>query len=234
MHPRINFNEDTLNIFTDSSVKTMEYGFDSASSIVALLGDKKVLERVELNRNTTNNYGEMKAIYMAVETAEEINRYFKPKYINIFSDSRISVLGLKEWYKKWDAVDEEGYSITSSGNRVANQSVIWSIMRFIIDHDLHLSIYHIKGHVDPNKKGALKDYAHKMRVINGDIGAGLIDEEDIRKLIEGNDYVDKTSRDMVRISEKYPFMLRPIERLYNFTPEEIKKYEELINPRCQF
>lgn len=234
MHQRINFNEDTLNIFTDSSVKTMEYGFDSASAIVALMGDKKVLERVELNRNTTNNYGEIRAIYMGVEAAEEINRYFKPKYINIFSDSRISVLGLKEWYKKWDVVDEQGYSITSSGNRVANQSVIWSIMRFIIDHNLHLSIYHIKGHVDPNKKGALKDYAHKMRVINGDIGAGLIEEEDIRKLIEGNDYVDRTSRDMVRISERYPFILRPIERLYNFTPEEIKKYEELINPRCQF
>lgn len=234
MHPRINFNEDTLNIFTDSSVKTMMYGFDSASAIVALLGDKKVLERVELNRNTTNNYGEMKAIYMGVETAEEINRYFNPKYINIFSDSRISVLGLKEWYKKWNVVDEEGYSITSSGNRVANQSVIWSIMRFIIDHNLHLAIYHIKGHVNPDKKGALKDYVHKMRVINRDIGSGLIDEEDIRKLIEGNDYVDKISRDMVRESEKYPYILRPIERLYNFTPEEIEKYKELINPRYQF
>lgn len=233
MHPRINFDKDTLNIFTDSSVKTTEYGFDSVSAIVALLGDNKVLERVELNRNTTNNYGEMKAIYMGVEAAEEINRYFNPKYINIFSDSRISVLGLKEWYKKWNVVDEEGYSLTGSGNRVANQSVIWSIIKFIIDHNLHLAIYHISGHVNPDKRGSLNTFAHKMRTINGDIGSGLIEEEDLRKLIEGNDYVDRISRDMVRNSENYPFILRPIERLYNFTPEDIEKYKELINPRYQ-
>ena len=233
MHPRINFNEDTLNIFTDSSVKTMEYGFDSASAIVALMGDKKVLERVELNRNTTNNYGEIRAIYMGVESAEEINRYFKPKYINIFSDSRISVLGLKEWYKKWDVVDEQGYSLSSSGNRVANQSVIWSIIRFILNNNLHLAIYHVRGHINPNQPGALKQFVHSMRVINKDIGSGLIDEDDLRKLIEGNDYADRLSRDMVRNSEKYPFILRPIERLYNFTPEEIKKYGELIDPRYQ-
>lgn len=72
-----------------------------------------------------------------------------------------------------------------------------------------------------------------MRVINKDIGSGLIDEDDLRKLIEGNDYVDRLSRDMVRNSENYPFILRPIERLYNFTPEEIKKYGELIDPRYQ-
>ena len=33
MNERINFNPSTLNIFTDASVRNMNYGFDSASGL---------------------------------------------------------------------------------------------------------------------------------------------------------------------------------------------------------
>lgn len=232
MHERINFNQNTLNIFTDASVILADYGFDSCSASFAIIGDdeENAISKVEINRNTTNNFGEMYAIYLGVLTAYEFTRTKHFDIVNVFSDSAVSVFGLKEWIYNWK-LDKDGLLINSSNKPVANQSLICNIIDIILTFNLNISFFHIKGHTeynDSNKIQVLNKFISKFRNLNKDIGYGLIDYSTIRKLIEYNDYVDNMSRDYLKSSDEliyeYPFQKC-------FDPKwNLEKYRELIKP----
>ena len=235
MNERINFKPTTLNIFTDASVRNMNYGFDSASGFVAMIGDQKLAEQIQINRNTTNNFGEIYAIQMAVQLAFDVRRLMseQPKYINIFSDSLISVKGLREWFDGW-TLDDKGYLLNSSGEKVANQNIITSIINMIITYNIDVSFFHIKGHINFNKDSEVEKAMSKFDQHNGTVGIGKIDKETMIKMLECNDYVDNSTRESLQYSENIPILLRPIEKLSNFTIEEINKYKKLIDPRYHF
>lgn len=236
MHDRINFNEDTLNIFTDASVITQPYGFDSCSAVCAIAGDNDLIldETVHINRNCTNNFGEMYAIYLGVLLAYKYIYLNKRNFniINIFSDSAVSVLGLKEWIYNWK-LDKDGLLINSSNKPVANQSLICSIVNTIYKFDLNISFFHIKGHVNYNSDNRIKvlnTFIHKFRDLNKDIGPGLIDYPTMERIIKYNDYVDNLSRDHLRkYYDKNQFIIFPIEK--RFDPNwDLEEYRKLINP----
>lgn len=235
MNERINFNPSTLNIFTDASVRNMNYGFDSASGFVAMMGNEKLAEQIQINRNTTNNFGEIYAIQMAVQLAFDVRRLMpeQPRYINIFSDSIISVNGLRKWFDGW-TLDDNGYLLSSSGEKVANQEIIVSIMNMIITYNIDVSFFHIKGHVKFNKESEVERAISKFEEHNGTVGIGKINKNTMKKMLECNDYVDNTTRQALQYSENIPIYLRPVEKLSNFTIEEIDKYKKLIDPRYHF
>lgn len=235
MNERINFTPLTLNIFTDASVRNMNYGFDSASGFVAMMGNEKLAEQIQINRNTTNNFGEIYAIQMAVQLAFDVRRSMskQPKYINIFSDSLISVKGLREWFDGW-TLDDNGYLLNSSGEKVANQNIIASIMNMIITYNIDVSFFHIKGHINFNKDSEVEKALSKFEQHNGTVGIGKIGKDTMRRMLECNDYVDNATRESLQHSENVPIFLRPVEKLSNFTIEEIDKYKKLIDPRYHF
>ena len=228
MNERINFNPTTLNIFTDASVKQMMYGFDSCSGIIAIIGDHKLAEQIKINRNTTNNFGELYAIQMAVQLAFDAKRLLKqsPKYINIFSDSLISVRGLREWYNGWGINEEHEVE-----RIVANKEIIARIISMIIDYEINISLFHIKGHVNFNKNSDIHKAIQKFYQHNKDTGE--IDFETMKLMLQCNDYVDNSTRNFLQQSENVPITIRPIERLLMFSDQDLEKYRNLINPEYQ-
>lgn len=236
MHERINFNPYTVNIFTDSSVKNVACGFDSCSAVCTLLGDNVISSRAEINRGTTNNFGEMYAIYMGVcEALQYIIHNTPVTCINLYSDSRISVLGLKQWYKNW-VLDSEGYLVGSTG-RIANQNLICSIINMIITYKIKISFYHIKGHTNLNKQSEFEDFKIKFRTINGDIGPSLIEDEVFEKLIRYNDHVDTYSRNLLSKSQNNIYNMKaiiPVNKFCNFDKLDLDLYSKLIDPRYHF
>ena len=147
-------NENTLNIFVDASLTTLEDGTmvtcSGALAVVdATTANPKIIDRLFcINVNSTNNHGELMAILKGIELAIAHKHQFSK--INIFSDSKISVYGIRDWCYKWFNNIEDPYKtiISSTGAPVSNQELIISIIRAIAFNNLSVSIYHQKGHVD--------------------------------------------------------------------------------------
>ena len=81
-------------------------------------------------------------------------------FLNIFSDSKISVFGLRKWFFKYYQ-NAKGYTLMTSGigskkKPVSNQELILDIVRMILHSNTKLSIYHIPGHIKTNKIDIMK------------------------------------------------------------------------------
>ena len=95
------FNDRTLNIFTDASIVKIENETIgcAGNNIVA---NNTIIDQPRLiYRNSTNNNSEIAAIHMAVVNALNYRHQFET--INIFSDSKICIYGLREWIFNWIA-----------------------------------------------------------------------------------------------------------------------------------
>ena len=146
----------TLDIFSDASVLgkvDKVKGNRVCAGAISVINDRRDKEYHCIIEGNTNNYGELTGLYLAIQLAAE----YKDEYteFNIYSDSNISVMGLKEWIYNWVThMDENGIMYSSSGAEVANQTIIKSIIDFIIntfDPEVHrINILHCKGHVNIN------------------------------------------------------------------------------------
>ena len=97
---------NNLFIFTDASVT--KYGrheeeYISCSGAVACVWTGNCYQIIDqsfvINRCSTNNNGEIKAIYYGLLLALKYKNNFRT--INLFSDSKISIYGLREWIEDW-------------------------------------------------------------------------------------------------------------------------------------
>ena len=145
-----------IDIFSDASVLgkvDKAKGNRVCAGAISVINDRRDKEYHCIIEGNTNNYGELTGLYLAIQLAAE----YKDEYteFNIYSDSNISVMGLKEWIYNWVThMDENGIMYSSSGAEVANQTIIKSIVDFIIntfDPEVHrINILHCKGHVNIN------------------------------------------------------------------------------------
>ena len=98
------FNERTLNIFTDASIKQNKNGtFVASSAAIAVdinhIQNNYIIDSDYLVFNATNNLGELYAVYLGVLLALKYrNRY---DVINIISDSQFSIFSLSRWIWNW-------------------------------------------------------------------------------------------------------------------------------------
>lgn len=141
-----------LNIFTDASVVNKTISLPAYIAVEGITWNESSYGMALAN--STNNEGEVYAIKLAIQSC--INPYilnmmdinYGGRYINIFSDSKITVFGLREWYSSWIKNKRNGILVSSSGTPVANQEIYISIMRIIHDYDLRVNFYHVSGHVN--------------------------------------------------------------------------------------
>ena len=75
-------------------------------------------------------------------------------FLNLFSDSQIGIFSLRKWIFNW--VDKSDTSviksfIKSDKEPVANQELLTAIIGLIRSTGAHTSLYHIRGHMNPNK-----------------------------------------------------------------------------------
>lgn len=132
-----------INIFTDASIITTSYN-ETIGCAGAICMEDHNLNKFEIHRDSTNNISEISAVRLAVELALENNL----SEVNIWSDSQWSIFGLTKWIGSWVANMDNYILKNSSGESVKNQQIFLSIIKTIIDNNLHVNFYHIKGHVN--------------------------------------------------------------------------------------
>ena len=98
--------------------------------------------------NATNNSAEILAIWIGVVLALEYRKSYPGAIFRLFSDSKISLYGLREWLKFWvKRMGDDNVLISSSGTPVLNQQRFIDIYNLIVENNLHIELYHQRGHV---------------------------------------------------------------------------------------
>lgn len=188
----------TLDIFTDASVLgkvDVVKGNRVCGGAVSVINDMRDIEYHCVIDRATNNYGELTGLYLAVQIAAEYKDLVDE--FNIYSDSNISVCGLKSWIYNWiNRMDQNGIMYTSSGVEVANQTIIKNIADFIIntfDPNRHkINFIHCKSHVKINSTfgihSAYNCLSRNYRLVPDD----LMDK--IPYIQKWNNYIDESTR----------------------------------------
>ena len=105
-----------------------------------------------IQRNATNNSAEILAIWIGVVEGLRLRQLYPGAILRLFSDSKISLYGLRDWMKNWIAnIKEDGTLVSSSGQPVANQQKFIDIFNIIVENNLRIEFYHQRGHVNEGK-----------------------------------------------------------------------------------
>ncbi len=228
--------DDVLNIFTDASIKRIrkENSFVGCPGMVSYIGYQELSKRLQLLNFSTNNESEIRAIQMAVEYIYEcIHLYPFIKRINIFSDSRICVYGLREWYKNWFSNIKNGELYGSSG-KVKNQKYFIFIIKAIEQLGIPINIYHLRGHMENKPAYEFITSFYKENHIAGYHGKMNYDLQNY--LVHGNYEIDKETGvvDAIDISNiiipyKREDLVSPFDYTDLIRSIDLNKYEQLIS-----
>lgn len=184
---------EVINIFTDASVKH----FKDLGITVGCPGYNVFFGNTMFRPtyyyyilDSTNNESEITAILEALKYVYENPTYFvNAERINIFSDSKISIYGLREWYKKWITNIRNGEMYSSSGKPVANQRFFLFTMAYTTLINKPVNFYHVNGHIDLWNKNSINKFINtfmRENQCNRDLSRYEIDF-----LVDGNNLVDE-------------------------------------------
>lgn len=218
--------QKTLNIFCDASItkpKNPKEKVTGCAGMISVLMDNSgnvISENIvkQIIPNTTNNNSEVTAVLLGVYEALKYNG--KVGAINLFSDSKITIMGLREWIFNWIRSINNGIMYSTSGTPVANQDIICQIINCIIYNNLNIMLFHQKGHVSGNNI----PNAREVFITSNGIDIS-IQETGIISLY--NDYVDRFTRNALsgfEYTEDRP--IRPID--FPIAYCDMNKYKNLI------
>lgn len=196
-----------INIFCDASIDTTAKVACGGCVIVAqdeinnLINDNYniISKRLIIQQNATNNSSEILAIWAGIVEALKIRDHYYPGAIfRLFSDSKISLYGLRDWMKNWIA-NSEGSQIliSSSGTPVMNQQRFIEIYNLIVENNLRIELYHQRGHVIDGKVSldqARAQFIKANKVPPERLGNGI----DINYLSFYNNLIDGLTREAVK------------------------------------
>lgn len=194
-------NNNTINIFSDASIIGKPGNFTGCYGVVAVVGDDIIDQTYRIVSNTTNNNSEIKGIRAAFDIAMKY-RFAYPN-INIFSDSLISINGIRDYIYKWilNPNDHMLYGRTTK-KRVANQEIFiesYRILKELEAAPCSIGIYHQPAHVTYGYNSLIKaaDAFKKTNNIKGKIDLNFI-----RYICTWNNHVDSNSRSMLKRNKK--------------------------------
>ncbi len=231
MHNDI-FNENTLNIFSDASITKNENETIGCYGIVFVAIDAILKHmpatspyHLDIARYSTNNDSELRGILQGVLFASQYKDYFKT--INLFSDSMISIMGLKTWIYNWINNIRNGIMYSTSGE-VMNQELIKDIVFTILNNSLSINLFHQKGHVNSKNILDAKRTFIKTNVLSCDVDMELI--YTISKL---NNLIDEKTREYLNWYMNNLYQNDRKEKLsraicFDIDQFDLKKYNELI------
>ena len=225
-----------LNIFTDASIKKLPdgetLGCPGALCIYTLNnGSSTILDLAcYIERYATNNSSEIKAISLGVAKALQYRHMFNT--INLFSDSRICIQGVREWIFNWINCINNGLMCSSSGEPVANQNTFASIVNTIIANNLNINFYHQKGHVKITNNKAIENAVRVFKDVNKiDVSFNLMKE-----LSHFNDIIDVRTGEELEIftrTQISPFSKQDVIMRFDMTHFDSHKYQQLINSKTK-
>lgn len=226
------FNDHTLNIFTDASIRKMPdgevIGCAGANIIVGSDAISGVIEQdTRIIRASTSNNSEINAVKLGIEKAL---KYRGPQFrtINLISDSKLCIYGLREWIFNWVGVSAgKEYLIGSTNQEVANQDVILNIIYMILDNQLSINFYHQKGHVTYSQSSMNEA---KQLFMSSNFLTHDVDMELIKNISIANNAIDKLTRCIVTNNSFGKIYPTSIIR-YIYSPFDMLQYAKLINRR---
>ena len=158
------FGKDCLTIFTDASMKKLRTGEQIGCIGSILVHGELRPENLEdyyiITRDSTNNDSEIKAVRLGIEMALRYNY----KKVRLFSDSQISIYGIRERIFNWKIINNS--FIGTSGDDIKNQIAMIEIVNTILENKLEIEFYHQKGHVIENDISSLINATHVFKVSN--------------------------------------------------------------------
>lgn len=198
-------------------------------------------EKYIVYHDYTNNMGELQAILNAVRYGHYLLKFNKATHLNIISDSKISIFGLRDWIFNWINNTHNGIMYGSSGP-VQNQRLILQIVYEIITNNDFIRFYHIRGHQKSKPNVVIESFSKENGFKITDIDPRLPNY-----LIQCNDRVDMFSRDMLKedimestepkylkesLLMKQQGYIQPILDMTDFISYlDIEKYKYLIGKR---
>lgn len=191
------YNFNTLNIFCDASITGKGENQTGCYGAIAVVRDEIIDSIYRLASNTTNNESEVKGLRAAISLANKYKYQFPN--INIFCDSQISIFGLRDYIYKWKFNIHTGLLYGTAGNPIANQSIFIESYYMLVDLDLikRINLFHQSGHVDNGYEKLRK--AARVFIKSNNV-RGNVDLNFIRYISTYNNYVDQTSRSILRHS----------------------------------
>lgn len=216
-------------VFVDASVESNLRGACAGAVLVDRSTNEILNIEFAYQPNGTNNSGEACAILIGVNLLSKLRDFLgndKGEYrLNLFSDSMISLFGVRQWIFKWLPCDASMVLHKNDGEEVKNQNYFKLIYNKIMLSNLPVNLYHQRGHCvhDPEK---IKDDFHKMNRCNCfDINVTP------EYLGHWNDYIDRATRDILynggKTRDGVPVME---DHLYELEPGAIYMPEDLVTP----
>ena len=230
------FNDRTLNIFTDASMTKIGNETIGCHGIIAvttntilerhIFSSSNNLHRLGITRYSTNNDSELRGILQGIFFALEYRNNFE--IINLFSDSMISIMGLKVWLNNWIKNTRNGIMYSTSGE-VLNQELIKDIIFTILNNNLSINLFHQKGHVNSKNIERAKQTFIRTNELNCDVDMKLIEI-----ISNYNDIIDNKTRENLKwyMDNMYQNDIEK-EKLsraicFDIDQFDLKKYNKLI------
>ena len=159
----------------------------------------------------TNNSGESMAVAMGVNLALTWNDIFRNMYpfafihFNIFSDSLITINGVREWLPGWIQHAAGNTLRNSRGDIVKNQEYFKFIYNSILRAPANFSVsfYHQDGHVTKNYRSIEEPFYKRNGVTLQQIGISA------ETICLANDFVDRHTRGYIN-----EFLNNPVKAGY--------------------
>lgn len=149
----MNFN--VFDIYTDASIDLQKKVGCAGALVVNRKTNEIKNEIFALRYNATNNLCEIIAIWLGIYQAIGLlNTEQEAFHVNLFSDSQISLFGMREWIPGWIR-NRKGDTMISSTGVVANQEWFRDAYHAILGSGLKIKLFHQKGHVDVNSPKSL-------------------------------------------------------------------------------
>lgn len=206
------FYKNAVNVFTDASViklQDQEGGdiFVTAPGFVSVIDGNIVNSGVEVIHGGTNNYGELYAILMGIR---EIARYKDTDYfLNIFSDSKISISALREWIFGWHHRSDKRLR-GGSGSYVVNQELMLQCIQEVIKSGVHVSFFHVKGHCNPSNVDNMAVFKKTFIMNDPKSLTGTVPDEILYEMATNNNVIDNMTREVLHNIVESP----------NYNPQE--------------
>jgi len=186
-------NPYTLNVFSDAST----HGPNTCYGAVAVIEDNVIDELYRIRSNATANAGEIRGLRLALVLADQYKIGFKQ--INIFCDSQLSILGLREYYPyKWKADYDNHVLLTKYGSEVINQEVFIENYNILsnIRKFVPVGLFCQKGHVNLKSSNSLNYALHVFKTANRI--PLQVDMNLIKYISKYNGYIDVHSRNYLK------------------------------------
>lgn len=236
------FYKNAVNVFSDASTKIINPGtnknkFLTCPGFVTTINGSIINEGYDIVEATVN-YAELYAIRMGI--ADLLKYKNTDLFLNIFSDSKISVFGLREWFFKYYKNGKDFTLMTSDNRRgkkpVANQELILDIVRMILQANVHVSIYHVPGHIQANNIDSMNKFHYMFHNNNFPDNQRVTVPLDVEMEIAGfNNYIDNLTRTKLNRAiksgslDKFDIKRKLYPAIWYPKPEDVTDYLHLVH-----